>query len=114
MKRIITIKNPLVYKGLWLGFVMGGDKLAETGSAVVRVKSRIKKAIKSVGIDDPTDKNIPFKIEDEVKIIVGQEEYEILIKYLEALDWKTGMADIVEELFDCVGTAVIETEGKDK
>lgn len=104
MKRILKISNPDYYKILYIGFCVGGDKLAETGKSNARLMSSIKKKLDDIGVVDDTDNFMKLN-GHATQVSFTQQEFEKLDACLEKFEYRTIMVDKVSAVFDWFSAA---------
>jgi hypothetical protein len=104
MKRILKINNPEYYKILYVGFCVGGDKLAETGKSNARLMASIKSKLDNIGVVDELDNFMKLNGHD-TQLSLTQQEFEKLDACLEKFEYRTIMVDKVSAVFDWFSAA---------
>jgi len=97
-----------VFRTLYFGFVQGGVALHKDKDkkprSEVRLEARILEKLDNLCIEDSTQP-LPWKLVKDGSVVLTDEEYELVDKHLDHVNWPTGSAREAARLFDYWGQA---------
>ena len=95
-----------IFRTMYFGFVQGGVSLHKDkdkkSRSEVRLEARILEKLDAICQEDNTQP-LPWKLVKDGDIVLTNEEYELMDKHFDSVNWPTGSAREAARMFDYWG-----------